>query len=169
MNFVSRVDKGFLNTIQYAPEFKDESWLSQFEVAADVCRAPTRWIAAEFWNGGKQYFVTRLDGQQNLSVQEIETKVTQGFQKVARIFIGIILFIPGQILAVPLMSIAYVSDEIRLKHKISVRELSDSEKQELDGLIQKRQELAKERQGCEPVTCILFSICCLLCCLVCRK
>lgn len=175
MIFSRSVDTmGFFKTVQYAQELEDDSWLSKFEAAADVCRAPYRWLESE-WNSenGKKYLMTCYDAQGLLSdelhVKEVGSKITQGIQKVMRVVAGLLFSLPGQIVAIPLMAVAYSSEEIRLKHKIAVRNLSDDEKQKLEELIDKRQELAKERQGCEPVSCLLFSICCLLCYLVCKK
>jgi hypothetical protein len=175
MSLFSRLDIVFFNTVQYDADFEDNSWLSKVEAAADVCRAPSQWLAAELWSGGKKYIVTKPDSNKmsdfddGVCCNEVKPKVTQGMQKVIRIGLGLFLSLPGQILALPLMGIAYAaSKEIFLKHKISVRKLSEEEQKELVELIQKRQELAKERQGCEP-NCLLCTICCLLCYLVCSK
>lgn len=170
------------NTVQYHPALKDDSWIGKLEAAADVCRGPSRWVAAEFFGWGKTYIVgymlppkagedEKVENVLNFGVQEEEDlPVVTGMQKAMRIALGIILSVPGQILAVPLTAIIYCcSEEIRLKHTIAVRKLSDEEQQKLAELIMKRQELAKERQGCEPISCALWTICSLLCYLVCCK
>lgn len=166
MNFLNRFDVGFFNTVQYDSDLKDDSWFSKFENAADVCRAPARWFATEAWGGGKTYTVNVIDDKGEFACEEVESKAAQGAQKAIRIGLGVLLGIVGQVLALALMGVAFISEEIRLKHKISVRTLSDDEQQKLNDFVNKRQELAKERQGCEPVSCLLCSICCLLCCLV---
>lgn len=172
---------GFFSTVQYASGLESDSWLSKFENAADVCRSPSRWFAGELWGGGKKYefkiLMLQTVGGAELSpsarsmicLSAIKTKAAQGMQKVLRIIVGLLLSLPGQIAAIPLMAIAYVSQEIRLKHKAVVRPLSPEETQKLKELIAERQKLAKERQGCEAISCLLLSICCLLCCLVCKK
>lgn len=179
MDFSTRFNTGFFNTVQYDSDLQDDSVFSRLEAAADVCRAPSRWVATEIWSGGKTYTIHHIkeddeiqqDGEnQNLNCEATDSKSMQGIQKVVRILAGLILSLPGQVLALALMGAAFIgSEEIRLKHKMSVRTLSEEERQKVEELIQKRQELAKERQGCEPVSCILCSICCLLCCLVCQK
>jgi hypothetical protein len=170
MNILTNFDVGFFNTVQYDLNVEDDSFISQLEAVADVCRAPSRWVAAEFWEGGKTYSIKNVKEEEvDLACNDTPSKSTQGMQKAIRVFAGAILSLPGQALALAFMAAAYTNEEIRLKHTMSVRTLSDEEKEKLADLIQKRQELAKERQGCEPVSCLLFSICCLLCCLVCQK
>lgn len=154
---------GFFNKVYYVDEIKDNGWLSQFETAADICRAPSRWVATELWNGSKVY-------EMDLDFHEPRNESqTEGIRKVIRVVLGLILAIPGQLLAIPLMGIAFLSEEIRLKHKVMVVELSKEEADKLQELITQRVNLAKEKQGCEPISCLLVSICLLLCCLVCKK
>lgn len=173
MEFWTRLNTGIFNTVQYDSDIKDESFFSKLEAAADVCRAPSRWVASEIWGGGKTHMISHInqdDENQDLVCEEIDSKSMQGMHKVIRIVVGLILSLPGQALALPLTGAAIIgSEEIWLKHTMSVRTLSDEEQQKLEELIQKRQELAKDRQGCEPISCLLCSICCLLCCLVCRQ
>lgn len=171
MAFSLVTSRAFFSTVQYEQELADDSWLSKFESAADVCRAPSRWVAHECWGEGKKYIVTYHSDPTEFVNHEIDQKTSSGIQKVLRIVIGLILSVPGQIVAIPLMAIAYCSEETRLKHKTTVVKLTDEEKGKLAELIQKRQILARERQGCEPfsIVCLLCSICCLLCCLVCKR
>ncbi len=159
---------GFFNSVSYAPSILDDSWYSQAEALADVCRGPRRWLAGELWNGGEKYQITEVSTE-NIDIEEVLTIQSQGIQKVLRVVIGLLLSIPGEAVAAFFMAFAFTNEEIRLKHKVTVRELSADEKQKLTDLIEERQKLARERQG-EPITCsILCSICCLLCCLVCFK
>lgn len=157
-------------SVQYDPEYKDNSWYSLAEEAADICRAPCQWVESELRSGGKKYVLTKSDD--NLfKAEEVETNCTRGIQKVLRIVIGSLLSLPGKALAVPLMAYAFSSEEIRLKHQIVCRELTSEEQKKLIDLIEERQRLAKERQGCDPIIspCILASICCMLCCIICCK
>lgn len=158
---------GIFNTVQYYSEIQDDGWSSYAESAANVCRAPGRWLAAEFWGGGKSYVVTRSDKIDNcFNVNEAKLAQSEGWRKVARIVMGLALSIPGEILAIPLMGFAFTSEEIKLKHKVTVTQLTQEESARLASLIDERQKLAKERQGCEPISCcLLFSICYLLCCI----
>jgi hypothetical protein len=171
MDFFNTLGNGFFHHVQYAKEFKDDSWSSQLEDAAQVCRAPSRWVA-ELWGEGKKYKVTFYDADtltDDIHLIEVQPKVSEGIQKVIRTVLGILFAVPGQIAALPLMGLAYLNEEIRLKHQVAVRTMTDEDNKKLAEMIQKRLELAKERQGCEPISCLLFSICCLLCCLMCSK
>lgn len=169
MDFSFSAGRAFFNTAQYESGVEDDTWLSKFEAAADVCRAPSRWLAGELWSGGKTYEVTRRFHPVDFEAEEVDQNDSEGFQKVMRIVMGLIFSLPGQIAAIPLMAIAYCSEEIRLKHKVTVVELSDEEKKKLADLISEREKLTAERQGCEPVSCILLTICYLLCHLACKE
>lgn len=178
MVFFDQLNMGIFNTVQYSQELQDDGWFSKIEAAADVCRGPSRWLADECRGvflrlSGKAYTVTYVDNvvtkTNEIYWEEEEPRLTEGSQKIMRIVLGLFLSLLGQVLALPLMGIAYFSEEIRLKHKMTVKELTDEERQKLKDLIDKRQELAKERQGCEPISCFLFSIWSLLCYLVCCK
>lgn len=158
----------FFTHVEYSPELRDNGWFSQAEKFASICRGPSRWLAGELWSGGKKFEIKNVN-ENNIELEDISPKASHGIQKVLRIVIGFFLSIPGELLALPFMALAFVSEEIRLKHTVTCRELSKEEKLRLNELIEERQKLAKERQG-EPITCsILCSICCLLCCLVCAK
>lgn len=158
---------GFFNTVTYNKGIQDNSWYAKAESLADACRAPAKWVAAEVWGGGKTYKVTSYtDG--NIECKTKKTALSEGLcGKVARVFAGAILAVPGFLLSIPLMSAAYLSEEIRLKHSFSVNKLSPEQKDRLAELIDKRLELADEKQGCEPISCMLVSIVCMLCCIVC--
>lgn len=156
----------FFSTVQYGPSLKDDSWTSYAEAAADFCRAPGRWVAAELWDGGKKKVITALD-QNRVDVEE-KTPEATGFKRAVRFIIGIATCVFGNLLALPLMAFAYLNEEIRLKHQAVHMKTSPETLKRLNELVEERQRLAKERQGCEPISCLLVSICCLLCCLVCR-
>lgn len=162
---------GFFSTVEYSQTMQDNGWFSKAETAADILRAPSRWVAAEVWGGGKRFKVFEkqelLHIHKDLTCKEFPEELAQGIRKIARIFIGGILSLFGQILAIPCMSLAFLSSEIRLKHKFASRELTAEERTQLRKMIDERMKLAKERQGCEPISCLLCSICLLMCSMVC--
>jgi hypothetical protein len=164
MNFLNKT--GFFSTVEYAPNLADNSWCSKAEKVADVCRAPGNWVA-ELWAGGKKHEITVVSKDEGRAT--IKDNKSEGLRKVIRVIVGLVLSIPGQLLAVPFMGIAFISDEIRLKHTVAHRNLNAAEMEKLAELIAKRQELAKSKQGCEPISCFLFSIVCLLCCICCQN
>lgn len=157
---------GFFNTVTYSKSLEDNSWFAKAESLADACRAPSKWVAAEIWSGGKTYQVS--DFNRSLNIRERNTPTSEGLLgKIARVVAGVILAVPGYLLSIPLMSSAYLSEEIRLKHAWSSRKLTDKEFDRLNELIDERKAVSKEQQGCEPISCMLVSIVCLMCCLVC--
>ena len=157
---------GFFNTVTYSRNLEDNSWFAKAESLADACRAPSKWVAAEIWGGGKTYRVS--DFNRSLNIAERNTPTSEGLiGKIVRIAAGVILAVPGYLLSIPLMSSAFLSEEIRLKHAWSSRRLSEQEHSKLSQLIDERKKVSKEQQGCEPISCMLVSIVCLMCCLVC--
>lgn len=167
MSFLTFVDYKDANDIPM-----DTSIYAKSESIANVLRAPGRWFAAQCWNGGKMICITNKNPNSNESSslvrysQGTDPKTTM--QKILRLLVGAVLSIPGHALAIPFMSFALISQEIRLKHQFSVRDLTKEENEQLKALIEERKSRANQKQGCEPITCILCSICCLLCTLVCR-
>jgi len=162
---------GFFSTVNYVSAWKDNSWLSKFEDAANVCRAPSRWIASELTpQYSKVYEVSIIHGL--LSQQSEPTKAVTGALRVARAVLGVLFSIPGQIVAIPLMAVAFCSQEIRFKHKYAAKQLSDLDEMYLKNWITERKKLADEKKGCEAVTCFLCSMCTivsLLCCIAFKK
>lgn len=163
-------DAGFFSKVEYnTPELQDNSWTSKCENIADVLRAPRRWLAGDCFGAGKTFIVIK----EGLGFDDQHSKEVKVFQKIIRDVIAIVTFIFGELFALPFMAVAFLNKEIRLKHAIAVRNLTEEEKKELQDLINQRLELAKDKQGCEPVTGLglsfLCSITCLLCCVVCRK
>jgi hypothetical protein len=150
------------NNVQYAPGLKDDTWFGLAEEAAHVCKAPARWLEGELFGANKKYVIKPCDDG-SYRKEEVVVSSSDGIRKVCRLGVGILFSSFGDALAVPFILFALNSQEIRLKH----RQLSEDEQKQLTELIDKRLTLAKERQGCEPISCLLLSICCLLCCLVC--
>lgn len=156
---------GFFNTVHNVG-FKDNSAFGWAERIANVCRAPRRWLAADLGIGSKEYSVTLVKDE--LKLGENETFRSQRLRKVVRLIVGVILSIPGEMIASSLMAAAFFSPEIRFKHKFSTYKMDDQDYEKMKQMINERQKLAKERQGCEPFSCSLVTIICLLCCLVCK-
>ncbi len=160
MGFIS----GFYTKVNYAQDLQDNSIYGKAEAAADVCRAPRRWIAMElgFSRMELRFFIANDLLKKSLKpVPEAE-----GLKRVVRLIVSLALFIPGEIVGSVLMASACLSKEIRLKHTYSVRPLTTCDKDKLKMLIQERVRLQKERQGCEPISCMLLTVVCLLCFLV---
>lgn len=155
----------FFNTVHYVG-IKDSSIFGKFEQAANVCRAPRRWLAADLGlvSGSKVYTVGLINV--NLFLQTNETSESQGIKRVVRLIISLFLSIPGEILGLTLMSAAYLSREIRLKHAISQRKLSPVELTELKTVLEQRHQLSKERQGRDEDGCATL-LCCLCLTLIC--
>ncbi|MGA8164691.1 MAG: hypothetical protein WB791_06660 [Waddliaceae bacterium] len=158
----------FFSTVHYAPLLQDKGWVAKAEAAADVCRAPARWICSEFQvldKGRVYYYIENLDS--SITAEERESKPTKGMRKAMRIMAGILLSIPGQLLGSALMGIAFTSKEIRLKHQ-TVSTLSTKEKkEELQRFVDERRRVANEQQGCDSISCSLCTIICLLCYIAC--
>lgn len=152
----------FFNTV-YNAGIKDDSWYGMAEAAANVLRAPRRWLIADLGLNFKIYTVN-IHGV----IDSIRTNACQGIKKIIRVIVSLVLVIPGEFLAASFMAAAYLSPEIRLKHTATVRKLTDLESSELTKMIQERQRLEKERQG-EPVTCWLATVICLSCTVLCCK
>jgi hypothetical protein len=112
-----------------------------------VCRAPSRWVAGHIWGGGKFYRVVNEDFCLVRLAFKQESSLSK---KIMRVVIGVLLSLPGQIISVPLMLLAYTSKEIRLKHQFALMNLTDQQKDELHPLIHARQPLEKQR--CEGVS-----------------
>jgi hypothetical protein len=160
---------GFFNRVEYNDkEMQNDNWFSKAEKAAQILRAPSHWLAAEVWYA-TTYMIYPNVNTSTFDKFERDDNVVGVMRKIIRVVVGIILSIPGQILALPLMAIAYRDEEIRLKRKVSVQSLSEEEANRLGELLEARQKLEEEKKG-EPITCsILYSICYMLCCLVCKK
>jgi hypothetical protein len=160
MNFIS----GFYTKVNYAQDLQDNSIFGKAEAAADVCRAPRRWIAMELGFSRKtpKFYIE----QNSINKSLIAAPKAKGLKRVVRLIMGLALFIPGEIVGSALMASAYLCKEIRLKHDFSVRPLSSRDNAKLKELIQERTRLQKERQGCEPISCMLLTVVCLLCFLV---
>lgn len=146
---------GFFCTVNYT-KFPDKSIYGYAESCADTLRTPSRWVGSLF-GFGKVSCVN----QNARVIHDCEFKNT--FQKVALVALGVFLAVPGQVLAIPLMGFAYLSEEIRLKHKYAVKTLEPAEYNKMKELQQARQKLTGEKKECEPVTCILLSVCCMFC------
>lgn len=160
------------STVEYAPELVDDSWTSYAEAAADVCRAPGRWVAAELWGGGKKVVITSTWNDEVYFDEK--SSDAESFKRVVRFVAGLALSVFGNLLAIPFMAVAYLNEEIRLKHRVVYQMQNDlkvapEDYARLNELVEERQRLAKERQGCEPISCLLLSICCMLCYLVCKS
>lgn len=159
---------GFFNTVNYSNDPsnripQDNSWYAKAESLADACRAPGRWVAAEVWDGGVTYSV---GGFMGVNAKSEYTPLADGcIEKMVRVALGVLLAIPGFLLSIPLMSLAFLSEEIRLKHSVSVRDLMGEEGSRFITLINKRQALAEEKKAhdgeLEGRCCIIYL---LLCC-----
>ncbi|MCE2982050.1 MAG: hypothetical protein LW832_00650 [Parachlamydia sp.] len=164
---------GFFTTVNYPyNESKNKNLYEMAEQAAHVLRTPSKWLAADLFRQNTSYEVSlERNGLGNdLLCLTADTSEVHGFKKALRTIVSLATFVFGELLAAPLMSIAFQSEEIRLKHKYAVSLLTDEQYDRLKELISARQNLENERQGCEPVSiCLLSSICCLLCCLVCCR
>ena len=87
----------FFSTVQYSPELIDNSWTGYAESAADVCRAPGRWIAAELWDEGKQVVITST-WNDDVIFEEKSSKA-EGLIRIVRFIAGIALCVFGNLLA----------------------------------------------------------------------
>lgn len=146
---------GFFSAIQYAPQIKSNpSFLTYAENAADFCRAPVRWVS-EIWGGGQKYVIP-MTGR-----LEIIPNESKGLQKLVRLVLGAILCIPGFIAGAAFMGIAYINEEIRLKHKCVTVNMTQEESARLRQLVEER-NATPERKGCDPITCSLCSLVCLV-------
>lgn len=159
---------GFFSNVQYGPKIASNGWLNLAEEAANVCRAPRRWLSADLL-GAQKHWVVMGCSKDQLEKQEMAPDVSQGIRKVIRVVLSLFLALPGELAGAFFMAIAYINPEIRLKHQAAVRDLTVEERQKLADFIQARQKLAEERQGCDPITCLLCSICCMMCSLVSKK
>lgn len=171
MNLLKHVS-GFFSTVDYTTKgaslCEDNSWSGKAESWANTCQKPARWIANQLWHGGRSYCVILEENDEVEKVFRKKVNPVTGFQKVVRSVAGLALCIPGLIASIPLMGFAYVaSPEIRLKHRFAVLGLTDEDKNKLNQMIADRQKLADEEEECEPVTCFLGTIVCLLCYVVC--
>lgn len=146
---------GFFSTVRYAGEVpRNPSLFAYAETAAGVCRAPVRWVA-QLWGGGQKYVV-------NFNSITKEDPSSQGCKKWMQVAIGVLLCIPGFFAGCILMGIAYCNEEVRLKHKCVSRTLTPDEDALLTQILEERRNLATERKGCDPISCSLVSMICLL-------
>lgn len=161
----------FFNTIHNHADIADKSWAGYFESLANGCRAPAQWVSAELCNSGvrKAYEFRNINVMAEYSSDQFQRDSC--CLRVARTVIGLIVCSFTYLLSMPLMGLAYTSQEIRLKHALSVRILSVEEEAQLRELVEARQSLQAQRLGCDGglSAVILGSICCLLCTLVCCK
>lgn len=135
---------GFFNFVKYdSTQIRpDDSIYGIFESVADCYRAPSRWVFTELWGGTKKYKITLNPTRENpLSCQENYIPSLKGFQKVVRIIVGLVFGLFGQMLAFSFMAVAFISEEVRLKHKFSVSPLSKHEAEKLNGFISERQKI----------------------------
>lgn len=148
------------DSVEYAPSLLDRSSLTAFaERGAHLFSSPGRWIYQELNWGGKVNIIHCNNGE--LTIESSSPK-SEGAQKAFRIAMGVLFFLPATFAAIILNFMARQNREVFLKQKFVHETLSFEEKTELKELIGKRQQLANQKQGCEPVTCSLCSIICLL-------
>ena len=74
----------FFSTVLYSPELIDNSWTSYAEAAADLCRAPGRWVAAELWEGGKKVVITST--WKDDVIFEEKSSESEGFNRIVRMY-----------------------------------------------------------------------------------
>ena len=136
----------FFSTVLYSPELIDNSWTSYAEAAADLCRAPGRWVAAQLWEGGKKVVITST--WKDDVIFEEKSSESEGFNRIVRCIAGIALCLFGSLLAVPFMAVAYLNEEISLKHrliyqKLNALKVAPADYERLNELVEERQRLAK--------------------------
>lgn len=153
--------KALVCSVEYTPEFRDNSWASYVEKAANICHAPGRWLADGIWGTPKK--VVSIRDYALLEIEEIKYPETG---RVLRLALGILFCIPGTLLTIPLKAIALQNEEIGLKHKVVLMNYTKDEKNRLLDLVKERKSLSQNQQKCEPLSCSLCSICCMLCFLV---
>jgi hypothetical protein len=136
---------GFFSSVQYiniAPASIEEGCADTFEEMADVFLAPYRWLAQHFWDGGKSYQLEYIQAEKNWKVIEKKSISTEHptIHKVARVFFGCLLLLPGLILGTLAMGLAYISDEVRAKHRVPLSDAksSDPAKKILEGIVAAR-------------------------------
>lgn len=153
---------GFNTNVQYIPSQVDNrnNVFAWAETAADVCRTPGRWLASTLWDGGRKVTVAKDDGIIEGDNKEAKLGCVM---KTIRTLVGLVLFIPGEIMGAKLMAFAFLSEEIRLKHKMAVTPLTQEQKERLQQLVNERQVLASEKKECDPISCVLCTMLCLLC------
>lgn len=162
---------GFFSYVQWdAGGYKN--WFDQAEVVADVCRGPRRWLETELFGKDECFIILANSCLKGALPHSSKCHtLSDKFRKVSRVALGIFLAVPGEILALLFMGFAFFSQEIRLKHKFVSLGLSEEEKEILKKFIAERKSTLSQEKQREPLTmtCLLLSICCLLCCLVCRQ
>lgn len=135
----------FFTTVQYTNEHTagliNKSVTGYAERIADLCRLPGNMAAAELWGGGKKYQITLINGRIACRVGSMIPK--EGLTKALRIVLGVTVGAFGQLLALPLMALAFTNEEIRLKHRV----INPSEEggDRLRELIRARLDLAAQK------------------------
>jgi hypothetical protein len=131
---------GFFNTVQYTGNLPQvDSKYETLERIADVCRRPAMWFA-ELWDGGKTVLIhLPRDHAEKVIITHQRVSYECAAMKVARIMVGILLTLPAVLLGALFMGLAYCSEEVQLKHKISNSpELAGTETARLRELINER-------------------------------
>lgn len=142
--------------------FSDKSPFGYAESAANICRAPRRWFLTDCGFANKEHYVSLVNGQ--LETSSKETAKSKGLQKVIRMIFSAVFIIPGEMFGTSLMSAAYLSSRVRQKHAFTEKQLNTQEQAELKKKLEESKKLSDQRQGCEPISCLLCSILFTLCC-----
>lgn len=147
------------NRIEYHQTQEDKTtWTGYADELANSCLAPVQWLF-----GCKKFTYLQFpDANINFNFSASDNEHTPFMSIVSKIA-GVILFIPGFLLSIPLKAFAQTSEEIYLKHKIILRNSTEEEIAKLQELIQQRRDLQDDRDGCEPISCLLLTIVCTLC------
>lgn len=119
------------NTQIPVKSLEEKSLCGTFENIADGCFAPGRWLASALWDGGQDYIIQgsiqryveiNKDGIREPQKRPIGANaeardvVLNTAHKIARLFFGVLLVLPGMIIGTFFMALAYGSEEVRLKH-----------------------------------------------------
>jgi hypothetical protein len=160
---------GFLNSVQYEKGLPEmNSICGYLEKAADFCRKPGMWFASEVWDGGKKIEIIQDTEELDLAVKKTSNRSNNPLLKVVRIIVGIVLGIPGAIVGGILMALAYISEEVRLKHKVSnlKEEMSPEDHEKLMDFMKSRQQREKSGNAAADGCCAAFivALSCLSCC-----
>lgn len=138
MSSIGNNFKSLFFTVEYDQNItKDNSWAARAEWVADQCREPGRWVA-QLWGGGIKYKL-QPDDEYGVMSNRTYPAYFKGWEAIARVVVGVVVGIFGEILALPFMGFALcASKEIRLKHKFITCGLSEEEQKNLMDIIKTR-------------------------------
>lgn len=145
---------GLFQTVRYEGVPTDKSLTAMAERLADAFDAPRQWLV------GSNRHVVKQEGS-DFKAETYPTK-SSGLRELIRKVFGL-MFVSGSCFAAPFKLFALTNPEIRMKHEVAKKTISAEGKQQLADAIKERAKLSSERQGCEPISCSLCTIICLLC------